>query len=73
MAAPQMGTGSLSPITFACPNCAAPLGAVLSCANCGRAFALRDSVYRFLLPEREQALAAFLTQYRRVRAQDGYR
>jgi 2-polyprenyl-3-methyl-5-hydroxy-6-metoxy-1,4-benzoquinol methylase len=34
---------------------------------------MRDDIYRFLLPEREQTLAAFVAQYRRVREQDGYR
>jgi SAM-dependent methyltransferase len=73
MAVPQMGVLSLPPITFACPNCADPLDPALSCPNCGRTYAQRDGIYRFMLPEREQALAPFLAQYRRVRAQDGYR
>jgi SAM-dependent methyltransferase len=63
----------LPPIAFACPNCAAPLGDVLACPHCGRVYPLKEGIHRFLLPEREQALAAFLAQYRRVREQDGYR
>ena len=68
-----MGVTCLPTVTFACPSCAAPLSPALVCTNCGRAYTQRDSIYRFLLPERELALAAFLEQYRRVRAQDGYR
>ena len=68
-----MGASSLPPLIFACPSCAAPLGPQLGCPNCGRAYAVREGIYRFLLPEREQALAPFLAHYRRVRAQDGYR
>src|SRR5258708_1966363 len=67
-----MGGLPLLPIAFACPNCAAQLDTALSCPNCGRAYAQRGRIYRFILPEREQDLAAFLAQYRRVRAQDGY-
>jgi SAM-dependent methyltransferase len=63
----------LPTVDFACPNCATPLDASLACPHCGKVYARRDDIYRFLLPEREQALAAFLAQYRRVRAQDGYR
>jgi SAM-dependent methyltransferase len=60
-------------VIFACPACAAPLGENLACPNCGRVYALRQGIYRFLLPEREQALAPFLAQYRRVRQRDSYR
>lgn len=59
-------------LVFACPVCAAPLDASLACSSCGRVFGLSGGIYRFLLPEREQALAAFLAQYRRVREHDGY-
>jgi SAM-dependent methyltransferase len=68
-----MGVLSLPPITFACPNCAAPLDPALRCPNCGHAYAQRDGIYRFLMPEREQDLIGFLGQYRSVRARDGYR
>jgi SAM-dependent methyltransferase len=68
-----MGMSSLPPFAFACPKCAAPLGTALVCPNCGRAYDLRDGIYRFLLPERQEALAAFVAQYRQVREQDGYR
>jgi SAM-dependent methyltransferase len=67
-----MGPNSL-PLRFACPYCGAPLEARLTCTNCGRAYAKRDGIYRFLLPERQQALAEFLKQYREVRERDGYR
>jgi len=60
-------------LAFICPACAAPIGQTLVCEGCGRAYALRDGIYRFLLPERQVALTAFLDQYRRVREQDGYR
>ena len=63
----------MQPIAFACPNCATVLRSALACPNCGGIFGLREGIYRFLLPERQQALAAFLEQYRRVREQDGYR
>ena len=60
-------------VAFACPNCATPLEATLACSNCGQVYTRRDNICRFLLPEREKALSAFLAQYRRVREQDGYR
>ncbi len=60
-------------IEFACPACMSPLDATLVCSRCGRSYSLRDGIYRFLLPEQEQALAPFRAQYRRVREQDGYR
>ncbi len=68
-----MGAVSLPPFAFACPKCAGLLNGELMCATCARAYTPRAGIYRFLLPEREQALAAFLAQYRRVRQQDGYR
>jgi SAM-dependent methyltransferase len=68
-----MGRDSLPPLRFACPSCAAPLDSALACGNCGRQYAVRDGIYRFLLPERQQALARFLEQYRQVREHDGYR
>ncbi len=40
---------------------------------CGCAFARRDSVYRFLSPDRAEASAPFLRQYRTVRERDGFR
>src|SRR5206468_10737021 len=61
------------PLVFACPRCAGPLGPALVCAGCGQRYAQRDGIYRFLLPERAEALTPFLDQYRRVRAHDGYR
>jgi len=48
-----MGMQSLPPFAFACPNCAAPLNAKLSCPSCGRAYAQQGGIYRFLLPERQ--------------------
>ena len=60
-------------LRFACPHCAGLLGPMLACADCGRAYTQRDGIYRFLLPERQQALAPFLELYRRVRDHDGYR
>jgi SAM-dependent methyltransferase len=41
------------------------------CGACGAAFACEGGIYRFLLPRAQDAKAAFLAQYRRVRAQDG--
>lgn len=62
---------------FVCPRCggtlaAAPSGA-LGCAACGIEVPLRERIYRFLPPERLQEIAPFVAQYRRVRADDGYR
>src|SRR5258706_14341782 len=68
-----MSAAAAPPIAFVCPACTAPLSPQLACANCGRTFTQRDGIYRFLLPEREVALTAFLDQYRRVRERDGYR
>ncbi len=68
----QQNTG-VTWLHFACPHCAGPLGPTLACANCGRDYTQREGIYRFLLPERHQALAPFLEQYRRVRDHDGYR
>lgn len=62
-----------TPITFVCPRCAGPLGPEMACASCGQTYVLCDGIYRFLLPERQMALAPFLEQYRRVRERDSYR
>jgi SAM-dependent methyltransferase len=40
---------------------------------CQSEFAVREGLYRFLLPEREAALQPFLHQYRLVREREGYR
>ena len=51
---------SVTSLRFACPHCAGPLGPTLACPDCGRAYTQREGIYRFLLPERQQALAPFL-------------
>ena len=63
---------------FACPECGRDLlgaaqegGAV--CVPCGRVFALRGGVWRFLTEARHARLEPFLRQYRAVRAQEGLR
>jgi SAM-dependent methyltransferase len=61
------------PITFACPRCREELGPELVCVGCGQRYGQLDGIYHFLLPERAEALAHFMEQYRRVRAHDGYR
>jgi SAM-dependent methyltransferase len=62
---------------FACPECGGDVttagGADLACAACGRAFARRDEVWRFLTTERAAQLERFVRQYRVVRERDGYR
>src|SRR4026208_1936840 len=56
---------------LACPRCCAPLDSTLICPVCMAAFECRDGIYRFLLPERELELKPFLSQYQRVRQQEG--
>ena len=65
------------PCDFACPSCSTVLPEVASehivCATCGNAYAIREGIYRFLLPGRLDQLQPFFKQYRQVRQQDGYR
>ena len=63
---------------FACPECRGDLiGAArdggLVCVPCGRVFAVRGGVWRFLTEARRARLDPFFRQYRAVRAYDGYR
>jgi SAM-dependent methyltransferase len=62
---------------FTCPQCASPLTAspasAPTCRACGAAISLRDGIYRLLNPGRLQEIEPFLTQYRRIRGEDGYR
>jgi len=62
---------------FACPDCAAGVNFdgddAVVCGGCGGRFARRGGVWRFLTQTRSERLAAFVRQYRDVRAQEGYR
>lgn len=58
---------------LACPLCAAHLDSALSCSACARDYSYHDGIYRFLLPERQEALQSFMSQYRLIRNSDGYR
>lgn len=58
---------------FSCPRCSVALSSSLTCPHCATVFEKREGIYRFLLPERFAEIGPFLTQYRLVRAQDGYR
>lgn len=65
------------PLAFVCPRCSAalpgPVSDAMVCPACGSQYAVRDGIYRFLLPERWGELQPFVTQYRRIRQGDGYR
>ena len=65
------------PIQWICPNCSKDLSRwasdVQSCMGCGALFRRRNSIYYFLLPSRLAELQPFLSQYRHIREQDGYR
>jgi len=61
---------------FACPECSAATGKAgdgFFCLRCGARFQHRDGVFRFLPPDRAQAVEAFQQQYRLVREREGYR
>jgi SAM-dependent methyltransferase len=62
---------------FVCPECGSPVDQIsagqLACAGCGRVYLLHDGVWRFLVPMREERLAAFARQYRLVREREGHR
>lgn len=62
---------------FVCPACRQPIdGSItegLACGPCGLRFPWRGGVLECLLPARAEQLAPFLDQYRKVRAQEGYR
>jgi SAM-dependent methyltransferase len=62
---------------FACPECSAAVLAdgdeAVVCNACGRRFARRGGVWRFLSAARSERLAPFIRQYRAVRQQEGYR
>lgn len=64
-----------TPIPFACPACRTPLTAVdpqtKRCPQDGRLYHRIDGIWRFLLPEREEAFARFVREYETVRAAEG--
>src|SRR5712692_7218159 len=64
---------TMPPFVLACPLCTSPLSSSLSCSACGRDYSCRDGIYRFLVPERQEALQLFVSQYRVIRNLDGYR
>ena len=59
-------------LVFACPFCTSMLTGSLSCHACGRDYSHCNGIYRFLLPERSEAIQSFLSQYRLVRNSEGY-
>ena len=65
------------PYVFACPSCSTVWPEVapehIVCATCGKAYAIRESIYRFLLPGRLDQLQPSFKQYRQVRQQTSYR
>jgi SAM-dependent methyltransferase len=67
----------MSDFALICPRCSSPLSdwasGTQTCARCGTGFEIDDRIYRFLLPERIEELRPFLSQYRLVREQEGYR
>lgn len=59
---------------FACPECARDLetdAGARTCGGCGRRYAIREGIWRFLTPERAAAFDRFGDQYRRIRQRDG--
>src|SRR5215212_722565 len=60
---------------FVCPECQSPTresaANQLACVECGRAYQLRDGVWRFLVAAREEHLEPFARQYRLVRENEG--
>lgn len=60
---------------LACPICGGPLAVtddVACCPACRQAFPYTDGIWRFLPLERASAYQAFMTQYHRVRADEGW-
>jgi SAM-dependent methyltransferase len=60
---------------FVCPECESPTEESaadrVTCTACGRAYELRDGVWRFLVRAREETLEPFARQYRLVRRDEG--
>lgn len=69
--------GDFRSLKFVCPHCSSALPHWISgeqtCPACKTEYAVRDNIYRFLLPERQREIEPFLAQYRTVREKDGYR
>lgn len=68
-------TDSRASFRFACPRCHGDLddsGAAADCGSCGQSFACVDGIWRFLLESRHHQFAAFLEEYRAVRATEGW-
>lgn len=61
--------------TFACPRCRSPLldedETAYRCPGEGLRFVRTEGIWRFLLPERRQALATFMREYETVRRAEG--
>lgn len=62
---------------LSCPSCRASLTVLdqgtIVCDACGTEVAIRNCVYQFLRPDRLAEIEPILAQYRRVRADEGYR
>jgi SAM-dependent methyltransferase len=60
---------------WVCPRCRRPLSPEAEgryCKTDDLHFALRDGIWRFLLPEREEYFAPFIAQYETVRRHEGW-
>lgn len=67
--------GVITPLAFSCPGCGTALTPIapdqLRCPSDGAIYRRHHGIWRFLLPERAQALAQFMTDYETVRRSEG--